>query len=277
MTQTIFKDQLFKDQVAVVTGGGSGIGLRTACEFALLGATVVIGSRDPQKLEQGAAAIAATGGKVHALSLNIRDPESVNTFVDQTLERCGKIDHLVNNAGGQFPSPAEQISPKGWKAVVDTNLNGTFFMSQAVYNKAFSDHGGAIVNVIANMWNGFPNMAHTGAARAGVDNLTKTLAVEWGRSGVRVNAVAPGAIYSSGIKTYDPEFQKFFLQAGAHNQTYRLGSEAEVAASILFLCSPAANFISGATLRVDGAESLPNARFAPVDHGRLPAWDDEDL
>lgn len=274
MIKSVFSANLFAGKVAVVTGGGSGIGLRTARELAQLGATVVIGGRNEEKLKSSVETIRAEGGTVHAFPLNIREPEQVKSFFEQVVATCGTLDCLVNNAGGQFPSPAEKISPKGWRAVVDTNLNGTFFVTQEAFNQAFREKGGAIVNIIANMWNGFPNMCHTGAARAGVDNLTKTLAVEWGRYGVRINSVAPGAIYSSGIKTYDPEFQKFFLQAGKHNQTYRLGSEAEVAAAICFLLSPAANFISGETLKVDGAESLPHHSFAPVDHGLLPPWDE---
>ena len=135
-------------------------------------------------------------GNVASFICNIRDEEAVNQCFDSVLKHFGTIDFLVNNAGGQFPSKAEDIRAKGWRAVIDTNLTGTFYMSQAAYLKVMKERGGAIINIIANMWNGFPIMAHTGAARAGVDNLTKSLAVEWGECGVRVNSVAPGTIAS---------------------------------------------------------------------------------
>jgi NAD(P)-dependent dehydrogenase (short-subunit alcohol dehydrogenase family) len=177
--------------------------------------------------------------------------------VDSALDKFGRIDMLVNNAGGQFPSPALTMSRKGWDAVIETNLTGTFQMSQAVVEKAMAEKkSGAIVNIIAQMWNGFPMMAHTGASRAGVDNLTKTLAFEWAQLGIRVNAVAPGVILSSGVDNYAPDFKKAFLDSKNYIPAGRLGTPREVAAAVVFLLSPAAGFITGTTLRVDGGEPL---------------------
>jgi len=194
-----------------------------------------------------------------------------------------RVDYLVNNAGGQFPSLAADMSGKGWAAVIETNLTGTFQMSQAVYRHFFSQQapsgvagGCAIVSVVANMWNGFPGMAHTGAARAGVVNLTKSLAVEWAASGVRVNAIAPGVIASSGLSRYDPAMQAVIAESAANNYTHRLGTEAECAAAILFLLSPASAFTTGACLNVDGAESLYSPLMRPMHHTLCPPWDDVD-
>ncbi|MGK5091379.1 SDR family oxidoreductase [Deltaproteobacteria bacterium TL4] len=275
MLNSIFRKDLFKDKVALITGGGTGIGLRTARELAQLGATVVIASRKQSKLDTALEQLKADGAKAHTLLCNIREEDSVAQCVQETVKLAGKIDYLVNNAGGQFPSPAEFINRKGWHAVIETNLTGTFFMSQEVFKQQFKAKGGAIVNVIANMWNGFPMMSHTGAARAGVDNLTKSLSVEWGRFGVRVNAVAPGVIHSSGLDNYGPEFKPYVLSAGKNNQTNRLGTEAEVAAAIIFLLSPASSFITGETLKVDGAESLYSPIYPPVEHQNLSAFPNE--
>jgi citronellol/citronellal dehydrogenase len=161
---------------------------------------------------------------------------------------------LVNNAGGQFPSPAAALSPRGWEAVIRNNLNGTFFMTRAVAVSAMLPRRcGAIVNVIANIARGFPGMAHTGAARAGVENLTRSLAVEWAASDVRVNAVAPGIIHSSGLEHYPADLTRSSV---ARTPQKRMGSVEEVAHSIVYLASPAAAFITGATLRIDGGASL---------------------
>jgi citronellol/citronellal dehydrogenase len=264
MVSTVFRSGLFQDKVALITGGGTGIGLRTAQELAQLGATVVLASRRLEVVEAAADAIAKDGGKAHALQLNIRDAASVTEAVAQTLAKAGSLDFLINNAGGQFLSPAEAISRKGWDAVIETNLTGTFAMAQAVFAQALKQHGGAIVNVIADVRNGFPMMAHTGAARAGVDNLTKTLALEWGRYRVRVNAVAPGVIDSLGLDNYGPEMAKKVRSYGRYNVTGRLGTEAEVANAILFLLTPEAQFLTGVTLPVDGGESIYHPFMSPA-------------
>ena len=275
MVKTIFKDDLFEGKTALITGGGTGIGLRIARELASLGAEVVIASRKLENLDKGMAKLKEEGAKAHAVECNIRKEESVASCVDEVIQKCGKIDFLINNAGGQFPSPAEAINTKGWNAVIETNLTGTFQMSRQVYNSAMHKGGGVIVNIIANMWNGFPMMAHTGAARAGVNNLTKTLAVEWGRKGVRINAVAPGLIHSSGLDSYAPEFKQYIMAAGKNNQANRMGTEEEVAAAVLFLLSPAASYITGETLKVDAGESLYSPLFPPSDHDNFPPFKDQ--
>jgi citronellol/citronellal dehydrogenase len=217
-----------------------------------------------EPLEATAQEIRATGGTAHCVELNIREEEQVDSVVAAIVAEHGPIHGLVNNAGGQFASPAVMIKPKGWRAVVDTNLNGTFFMSQAVFKHSMSQHGGSIVNIVADMWNGFPGMAHTGAARAGVVNLTKTLAIEWGPAGVRVNSVAPGLILSSGMNNYPPHVLKMVLDIAWQNPASRMGSESEVSSAVAFLLSEAAAYVSGETVKVDGAASLAKANLFPL-------------
>jgi len=248
-----FARELFKDQVVVITGGGSGIGLHTAREVLELGGKVAICGRKAEKLAPAEAELAKLG-EVLAQPCDIREPDAVSAFVAAVLARFGRIDGLVNNAGGQFPSPAAAISPRGWEAVVRNNLNGTFYMTREVATKAMLEQkSGSIVNVIANIARGFPGMAHTGAARAGVENLTKSLAVEWAMFDVRVNALAPGIIRSTGTDQYPPELLE---QSISRSPQKRAGTVEEVAHSILYLLSPAAAFITGATLRIDGGASL---------------------
>jgi NAD(P)-dependent dehydrogenase (short-subunit alcohol dehydrogenase family) len=275
LINTVFKDGVFEGKVALVSGGGTGIGLRIAKELLYLGASVAIAGRKEEKLAVAMETLAEYGDRALSVVCNIREEEQVNACIDTVVEKYGKLDFLVNNAGGQFASPAESIKAKGWRAVIDTNLTGTFLMSQAAFNKSMNTNGGAIVNIIANMWNGFPILAHTGAARAGVDNLTKTLAVEWGARGVRINSVALGAIHSSGLNNYDPEYRKVFLEMAKKNKSYRLATEAEASAAVTFLLSPAAMFITGETLKVDGGAPLDTPMFPNVDHGKMPAFDDK--
>lgn len=250
-SQHVFAPGILKDQVAIVTGGGSGIGLATAEQFVQLGARVAICGRSADKL---AAAASRLGGDVLAAPCDIRKPDEVAGFVKQVVERFGRVDILVNNAGGQFPSPAQHISPNGFLAVVNNNLVGTFNMTREVANQSMiPNKSGRVINVIANIYRGFPGMAHTGAARAGVENLTMTLAVEWAQFKILVNAVAPGIILSSGTAQYPPQL----LERGiAETPLKRAGTVDEVAASIVFLASPAAQYITGTTLRIDGAQSL---------------------
>ncbi|HLL21415.1 MAG TPA: SDR family oxidoreductase, partial [Kofleriaceae bacterium] len=196
-----------------------------------------------------------TPGRVLARACDIREPAQVEALVTATLAELGRIDILVNNAGGQFPSPAQHISPNGFLAVIKNNLVGTFHMCREVANQWMIPHkrGGRIVNVIANIYRGFPGMVHTGAARAGVENMTMTLAVEWAQFGILVNALAPGIIRSSGTAQYPPQLLDRSI---AETPLKRAGTVEEVAASIVFLASPAAQFITGATLRMDGGQAL---------------------
>ena len=189
--RSVFRPGLFDGRVAWVTGGGSGIGRCTAHELAALGATVVVSGRSADKLERVAAVIAEDVGRCETLAFDIRDEDAVKAGVADVVARHGRIDALVNNAGGQFPSPAMAISKKGFEAVVANNLTGGFLMMREVFVQSMQDHGGAIVNMTADFRNGMPGMAHSGAARAGMDNLTKSAAFEWAHAGVRVNAVAP--------------------------------------------------------------------------------------
>jgi peroxisomal trans-2-enoyl-CoA reductase len=269
---------------AIVTGGGSGIGKAIARELLSLGCKVLIASRDEAKLEGAAAELRAemevsseseseSRGAVVTLACNIRDEDSVERMVGSALESFGGLDYLVNNGGGQFPSPAKEITSKGWNAVIDTNLTGTFAVSRAAFAQHFEAHGGAIVNITCDHFSGFPGMAHTGAARAAVDNLTKTLAVEWASSGVRVNAVAPGVIFSpTAAANYALSNPTLFDDAVEAIPARRCGTPEEVSAAAVWLLSPAASFVSGATLRVDAASSLKTHGFVRVPHhDRWPA------
>ena len=251
-TQRIFTSNLLRDQVALITGGGSGIGLATALEMSRLGARVALCGRTADKLDAAREQLAA-GDRVLVQTCDIREPAQVEALTKAVLERWGRIDIVVNNAGGQFPSPAQLISPNGFLAVVRNNLVGTFHVCREVANQWMLGHGGAIVNVTANVYRGFPGMAHTGAARAGVENLTMTLAVEWAPFGIRINAVAPGIIRSSGTAQYPPEL---LARGIAETPLKRAGTCEEVAAAIVFLASPGAQYITGATLRIDGAQAL---------------------
>jgi citronellol/citronellal dehydrogenase len=255
-SQRIFQPGIFADQIALVTGGGTGIGLATAAEFLRLGGKVALCSRKPDNVARGVAELAAiaSADHVHGATCDIREAEQVEAFVAGVVARFGAIDILINNAGGQFPSPAQLISAKGFAAVVRNNLVGTFTMTREVAERSMIPRRrGRIVNVIANIYRGFPGMSHTGAARAGVENLTMSLAVEWSQFGILVAAVAPGVIESSGTKQYPPQVIKMGI---ANTPLRRAGTVDEVAAAIVFLCSPAAQFITGATLRIDGAQSL---------------------
>lgn len=272
--RSIFRPDLFAGQVALVTGGGTGIGRCIAHELAALGATVVLAARRPEPLAATAREIADAGGRADTILLNIRDEDAVDACVAEIVTRHERVDLLVNNAGGQFASPAVAIRPKGWRAVVDTNLNGTWFVTQSVFKRSMARAGGAVVSIVADMWNGFPGMAHTGAARAAVVNLTQTLAIEWAGAGVRVNAVAPGFVLSSGLHNYPATVARMARDLFRSNPASRPGTEAEISAAVAFLLSPAAAFISGETLRVDGAGSLQKAAFLPMPrHDRMPAWD----
>jgi citronellol/citronellal dehydrogenase len=250
----IFAEGLFADEVVLVTGGGTGIGKTLAAELGGLGAKLAICGRRPEPVAATAAELEARGITVLHGACDIRKPEEVAAWVDRVAERFGRIDVLVNNAGGQFPMPAQMLQPKGFEAVVRNNLLGTWVMTHAVANRCFiPQKRGRIVSVIAQIARGFPGMAHTGAARAGVENLMKTLAIEWSQFGIRANAVAPGTIKTSGTAQYPPELLE---NAQRGNPLKRLGTAEEVSHLVTYLCSRYADFITGQTFYIDGGASL---------------------
>lgn len=249
----MFQPGLFDGKIALVTGGRSGIGYAIAHRLLELGAQVYIASRKAEPLQAAADALSAYG-RVTPIPLDIRQPDQIAEAARRIQAEAGRLDILVNNAGGQFPSAAENISINGWNAVINNNLNGSWYMMQTMANTFFiPQKQGIICNIIAQIERGFPGMAHTGAARAGVDNLTKSLAIEWVRHGLRINAIAPGLIDSSGMEQYPQSLKDTMLPSVPMR---RLGSVDEVAWATLFLCSPMAQYITGETLYVDGGQRL---------------------
>jgi citronellol/citronellal dehydrogenase len=251
--RSVFTPGLLKGQVLMVTGGGSGIGRCIAHELASLGAHVVLVGRNPDKLTATAQEITSDGGQASWHSTDIRREDDVKAMVAQVVQQHGRIHGLVNNAGGQYISPLASTSAKGWQAVIDTNLTGGFLVARECFNQSMQTHGGAVVNIVADMWGSMPGMGHSGAARAGMVSFTETAALEWAAHGVRVNAVAPGYIASSGMDHYPPEAGPMLREMRQTVPQGRFGTEAETSAAIVFLLTPAASFVSGTVLRVDGA------------------------
>jgi len=251
--RSVFTPGLLRGQVILVTGGGSGIGRCTAHELASLGAHVVLVGRNPDKLTTTAQEITGDGGQASWHSCDIRREGDVQAMVAQVVQQQGRIHGLVNNAGGQYISPLAKTSAKGWQAVIDTNLTGGFLLARECFNQSMQQHGGAVVNIVADMWGSMPGMGHSGAARAGMVSFTETAALEWAAQGVRVNAVAPGYIASSGMDHYPPEAGPMLREMRNTVPQGRFGTEAETSAAIVFLLSPAASFVNGTVLRVDGA------------------------
>ena len=260
--RSVFRPGLFEGQTVVVTGGGSGMGRCTAHELASLGARLALVGRKREKLEAVAAELAQaypeSAGRVTLHACDIRDEASVQQTVADILAAHGAIHGLFNCAGGQYPARLRDITLKGWDVVVRNNLHGTFLFSREVYVQWMEQHGGSIVNMLADIWGGLPGMGHSGAARGGVLNFTETAACEWGCAGVRVNAVAPGWIASAGIDTYDDEYRQLLRGLRSKVPLQRFGTESELASAVVYLLSPAAGFISGAVIRVDGG--VPTAR-----------------
>lgn len=249
---TVFRDELFRGKVVLVSGGATGLGKATAERFSRLGAALVICGRDAQRLEQTAMEFRAVGATVMTKAMTIRDPEQVDALMDEVWQKLGRLDVLVNNAGGQFAQPAIDIKPKGWLAVVDTNLNGTWYMMQAAAQR-WRDHGqqGNIVNVVAVIWRGMPQIAHSCAARAGVVYASKTVAVEWAPLNIRVNCVAPGTIATEAFEYYTDAGRASFEQA---NPMLHAGDSSDIAEAITYLASDASKYITGETLTVDGGQ-----------------------
>ena len=272
--RSIFARDAFAGRTVLVTGAGSGIGRCTAHELASLGAHVVLVGRKQEKLSRVAAELAAEGHASTQHAVDIRDEEGVRAMVAAVVQARGPIHGLVNNAGGQFPSPLAMITKKGFEAVVSTNLTGGFLVAREVFNQSMSEHGGAIVNMLADSWNGMPAMGHSGAARAGMFNLTQTAAVEWAYAGVRVNAVAPGWVASSGLDTYeDPAIRALIPELKKQVPLHRLATEAEVSAAIVFLLCDAAAFVSGEVIRIDGGASCNTKMFPLADESRSAPYE----
>jgi len=270
--RSIFKPGLFKDQTIIVTGGGSGLGRCMAHELAALGAQVVITGRNPEKLQRVEAEIKEDGGLIDSAAFDIREEDKVKEAVAHISARHGRIHGLVNNAGGQFPQRLENISARGWDAVVRNNLTGTFLMSREVVNQSMKQHGGSIVSITADNWLGMPIMGHSGAARAGVVNFTETAALEWSIYGIRINVVAPGVIASSGMDTYEGEVKEQMKTRHRTIPFNRMGTEAEIASPVVFLLSEGAAYITGATLRVDGGSPLGRVGWPMPDHDRAAEY-----
>ena len=267
---SVFRPGLLRGQVALITGGGTGIGFGVAQLLSELGAHVVLASRKPEHLEQACATITAAGGLASAVQLDVRDADKVKAAVDGVAQTHGRIDLLVNNAAGNFYAPSATLTPNAWKSVVEIDLFGTFFCSQAVYPVMAAQGGGRIVSISMTLhYRGWPMMAHATAAKAGVDALTRTLAMEWAPQKIRLNAIAPGPIPTDGVrKAFTPPAESgvadVFAVADARMAAYaqksiplgRWGTPRDIANMVAFLASPAGDWITGAIFVVDGGEWL---------------------
>jgi len=262
--QSDLRPNLFKNRNIIVTGAGSGFGRCNAHELASLGANVLMVGRKLDKLETVRDEINEDGGQCDIATCDIRDEGAVKQLIADFVSKHGDIYGLVNNAGGQFPAPLTDISKNGWDAVVSTNLTGGFLMAREVFNQSMNKHGGAIVNIVADMWRGMPGMGHSGAARAGMVNFTQTASYEWGHAGVRVNAVAPGWIASSGMDTYNDAYKVVLKRLKNYVPLGRLGNESEISAAICFLLSDSASYVNGTVINVDGAASQGNTAVYPL-------------
>jgi peroxisomal 2,4-dienoyl-CoA reductase len=260
----VFRPGVLSNRVAVVTGGGTGIGLGIATCLAKAGADVAIASRKTEHLEPAATELRKHGTRILPVTLNVREPESVRAGMQRAIDELGRIDVLVNNAAGNFYAPSAELSPNGWRAVVETDLYGTFFCSQAVYPAMVNQGGGRIVSISMTLhYRGWPQMAHATAAKAGVDALTKTLALEWARDRITVNAVAPGPVPTHGA-------QQAFAGGSTDTEAIdeemrrriplgRWGTPDDIGNLVVYLAGPGGSWITGAILVVDGGSSLAHA------------------
>jgi NAD(P)-dependent dehydrogenase (short-subunit alcohol dehydrogenase family) len=249
----VFRDDLLAGKVALISGGGSGLGRAMAFLFARLGAQLMLCGRTEDKLASTAQSIKRLLRRdVAYRAMTIRDPEQVSALVEETWQHHGRLDVLVNNAGGQYPQAAIDFTVKGWNAVIDTNLNGTWYMMQAAARQ-WRDRRkpGCIVNIVANVHRGMPTVAHTCAARAGVIYLSKTVATEWAPYEIRVNCVSPGAVETEGFKVYDPKVVERFSNS---NPMRRVGDAWDIAEAVVYMAAPSAKFITGEVLAVDGGQ-----------------------
>jgi citronellol/citronellal dehydrogenase len=249
-----FRDGLFEGQVALVSGSGRGIGKAIAFQLARLGAKVALCGRDEARLNTTAEKLISLGAEVLTHPMSIRDPDAVTRLFDAVWEKFGTLDLLVNNAGGQFPQAAIDFSPKGWNAVIDTNLNGTWYMmQQAARRWRDAKRGGAIVNIVTVISRGMPGVAHTCAARAGVVYLSKTVAIEWAPLGIRINCVAPGAIATEGMNVYSEEARQEIPRS---NLMKRFGDVRDIADAVCYLAGPSGAFMTGEVVTVDGGNQV---------------------
>jgi citronellol/citronellal dehydrogenase len=249
-----FRDGLFDGQVALVSGGGRGIGKAIAYQLARLGAKVALCGRDEARLTATAEKLRALGADVMAHPMSIRDPDAVSRLYDAVWQNFGTLDLVVNNAGGQFPQAAIDFSPKGWNAVIDTNLNGTWYMmQQAARHWRDAKRAGAIVNIVTVVSRGMPGVAHTCAARAGVIYLSKTVAIEWAPLGIRINCVAPGAIATEGMNVYSEEARRAMPRS---NLMKRFGDVRDIADAVCYLAGPSGAFMTGEVVTVDGGTQI---------------------
>ena len=256
----------FEGKVVVVTGGGTGLGKAIGAEFARLGATVVVASRDPEHREKGVAAMNAAGGKGFGIAVDVRSPEAIAAAFDEIEKECGPIDVLVNNAAGNFPVLAEKMSPNAWRAVTDIVLDGTFFCSTELARRAIaSGREAAILNIGATYsWTGGPGTAHSAAAKAGVTNMTMSLAVEWAPYGIRVNCLAPGLFPHEDLPSVlRDKNNRSEEQDAARVPAGRVGRPHELGWIATYMCSPFASYLSGHTVVLDGANWLRRGLWMP--------------
>ncbi len=270
MGSRVFRDDVLAGKVALVTGGGTGIGAAISRLLGAMGAEIAIASRKAENIERAAAGLSrALGRPVLGTTCDIRDPDAVDAMVDAVLARFGRLDIVVNNGGGQFFAPAATITPGGFEAVVRTNLLGTWLVTRTAADKWLFEHGGKVVSITMLTGRAFPGMAHSVAARAGVEAMTRTLAVEWAAHGIRLNCVAPGYIASSGLSRYPVE-PEFLAGLQSTIPLKRFGTCEEVAEAVAYLASPAGDYVTGQVLTVDGGKTLWGDYWEIPDPDPLP-------